>query len=96
MIRLAVSCLALSFALLHFPAGADAFECHVCHSKNPAMVRMHKATQAKEIGCFDCHRVGEKLMGKGPPKDRESSMRRRVADQACVECHNKAAGTGKL
>ncbi len=94
MIRLSVACLALSFALSLFHPGADAFECNVCHSKNPAMVRMHKATQAKEIGCFDCHRVGEKLMGKGQPRDRESSLKRRVADPACVECHNKAAAGG--
>lgn len=91
MKRLVVSRIALSCALLLCRTEADAFECRVCHSKNPAMVRMHKATQAKEIGCFDCHRVGEKLMGKGQPKDRESSLKRRVADPACVECHNKAA-----
>lgn len=66
---------------------ACAFECKVCHSKNPAMVRMHKAVQATEIGCFDCHRVGEKLMGKGQPKDPASLVKRRVADPLCVECH---------
>ena len=87
--RLVVSRIALSCVLLLCRAEADAFECHVCHSKNPAMVRMHKATQVKELGCFDCHRVGEKLMGKGQPKDRESSLIRRVSDPACVECHNK-------
>ena len=51
------------------------------------MVRMHKATQAKEIGCFDCHSVGEKLMGKSRPKDPASLLKRRVADPVCVECH---------
>ena len=81
--------LLLSWALLFVRAGADAFECNVCHSKNPAMVRMHKATQAKGIGCFDCHKVGEKLMGKGQPQDRESLLKRRVAERVCAECHNK-------
>ncbi len=66
---------------------AFAFQCNVCHSKNPAMVRMHKATQAKDIGCFDCHKVGEKLMGKSQPKDRDSLLRRRVTDPQCTGCH---------
>jgi Class III cytochrome C family len=64
---------------------AHAFECKVCHSKNPAMVRMHQAVQGR--GCFDCHKVGEKLMGKGQQKDLASLMKRRVADSLCVECH---------
>lgn len=78
---------ALLGALFLSYGAAQAFECKVCHSKNPAMVRMHKATQAKEIGCFDCHKVGEKLMGKGQPKDPASLVKRRVADPVCVECH---------
>jgi hypothetical protein len=64
---------------------ACAFECNVCHSKNPAMVKMHKAVQGR--GCFDCHKVGEKLMGKGQPKDLASLLKRRGADPLCVECH---------
>ncbi len=66
---------------------AFAFQCNVCHSKNPAMVRMHKATQAKDIGCFDCHKVGEKLMGKSQPKDMASLLTRRATDPMCVGCH---------
>jgi hypothetical protein len=62
-----------------------AFQCNECHSKNPAMVRMHKALQGR--GCFDCHKVGEKLMGKAPSKDHDSLLKRRVADPLCVECH---------
>ena len=88
MMRHAACYALLLCALFISNATARALECNVCHSKNPAMVRMHKATQAKEIGCFDCHKVGEKLMGKGQPKDRESSLKRRVADPACVGCHN--------
>lgn len=64
---------------------AAAFQCNECHSKNPAMVRMHKALQGR--GCFDCHKIGEKLMGKSQPKDRDSLMKRRVADPLCVGCH---------
>ncbi len=64
---------------------AYAFQCNECHSKNPAMVKMHKALQGR--GCFDCHKVGEKLMGKAQPKDRDSLLTRRVADPLCVECH---------
>jgi len=70
-----------------FAETASAMECNVCHSKNPAMVRMHKATQASEISCFDCHKIGEKLMGKGQPKDRESQLKRRTAEPICKRCH---------
>lgn len=77
---------AISLALILLaPLSARAFECNVCHSKNPAMVKMHKAVKGRN--CFGCHKIGEKLMGKGAPKDRESLLRRRVSDPLCVECH---------
>jgi hypothetical protein len=69
-------------------SSAHAFQCNVCHSKNPAMVRMHKALQGRN--CFDCHKVGEKLMGKGVPKDKAAQMQRRVTEPICLECHKKA------
>ena len=72
-------------AIFLVPFKSWAFECKVCHSKNPAMVRMHKALQGR--GCFDCHKVGEKLMGKAQAKDRESLLKRRVSDQLCMACH---------
>lgn len=78
---------ALLCTLLVCLGRAHAFECNVCHSKNAAMVRMHKATQAKGTGCFDCHKVGEKLMGNGQPKDRDSLLKQRIADPLCVGCH---------
>jgi hypothetical protein len=68
---------------------ASAMECKVCHSKNPAMVKMHKATQASEISCFDCHKIGEKLMGKGQPKDKESQLKRRTTEAICKKCHQQ-------
>jgi hypothetical protein len=73
------------FILLLTSMRALAFECNVCHSKNPAMVKMHKAVRGRN--CFDCHKIGEKLMGKAQPKDRESLLRRRASDPLCVECH---------
>jgi len=66
---------------------ASAMECKVCHSKNPSMVKMHKSTQANGISCFDCHKIGEKLMGKSQPKDNESLLKRRTADAVCKGCH---------
>lgn len=78
---------ALALFCLADVSAASAMECNVCHSKNPAMVRMHKATKEKGINCFDCHKIGEKLMGKGQPKDRESLLKRRVSDAACTGCH---------
>ena len=64
---------------------ADAFQCTVCHSKNPKMVAMHKAVQGQD--CFMCHKVGDRLMGKGQPKDHDSLMKRRVTDAVCLKCH---------
>jgi hypothetical protein len=63
------------------------FECTVCHSKNPAMVTMHRALQGQ--GCFGCHKPGEKLMGKQQPKDSASLLLRRVTDPLCVPCHKR-------
>ncbi|GFE56932.1 hypothetical protein AOG1_08110 [Geobacter sp. AOG1] len=74
--------------LLTVPATQSlAFQCNECHSKNPAMVRMHEALRGR--GCFDCHKVGQKLMGKGQPTDRDSLLTRRSSDPLCVECHKK-------
>jgi len=70
-----------------FALTADAFECNECHSKNPAMVKMHDALKGQ--GCFSCHKIGEKLMGKAQPKDRDSLLKRRVIDPLCVGCHKK-------
>lgn len=66
---------------------ALAFQCNVCHSRNPAMVSMHKAVQAKEIGCFDCHNAGERLLGKSASKDLQPLLNRRNSAKPCVECH---------
>ena len=66
---------------------AHAFQCNECHSKNPAQVRMHRALQGRD--CFGCHKIGEKLMGKGIPKDKSAQLTRRAGDPLCVECHNK-------
>jgi hypothetical protein len=76
-----------SVIMLLAAQAAYGFECHECHSKNPAMVKMHKALEGK--WCFDCHKMGEKLMGKGVPKDKASQLQRRVSDPLCVGCHKK-------
>lgn len=62
-----------------------AFECKVCHSKNPKMLEMHK--RAEGHNCFGCHRVGERLMGKGVPKDRDAQIKRRSTEPVCLPCH---------
>lgn len=77
----------LGMIILLASQSAQAFQCNECHSKNPAMVRMHKALQGRD--CFACHKIGEKLMGKAAPKDPASQMKRRVTDPLCVECHKK-------
>lgn len=79
--------LVLAMTMLLTAQAAHAFQCNECHSKNPAMVRMHKALQGRN--CFDCHRMGEKLMGKGIPKDKAAQLKRRETEQICFECHKK-------
>lgn len=76
-----------AMAILFATQSALAFQCNECHSKNPAMVRMHKAVQGRD--CFACHKIGEKLMGKGVPKDKQAQLARRAVDPLCVECHSK-------
>ena len=68
-------------------SSAQAYECKVCHSKNPRMVAMHKALEGQN--CFACHKVGEKLMGKGKPKDMASLLQRRVTESECLPCHGR-------
>lgn len=75
------------FLLVALVENAHAFECNECHSKNPAMVKMHQAVKGR--GCFDCHKMGEKLMGKGVPRNREAQIKRRLTDPLCIECHKK-------
>lgn len=67
---------------------AAAFECTVCHSKNPAMVKMHQALRGQS--CFGCHKMGERLMGKAQPKDRDSLLKRRQVDELCLPCHRSS------
>jgi hypothetical protein len=77
----------LAIFLLTNARAVSALECTVCHSKNPAMVKMHQATKDKDISCFDCHKIGEKLMGRGQPKDRDSLLKRRASEGVCKGCH---------
>lgn len=75
--------------LLPLATNAFAFKCNECHSKNPAMVKMHKALEGRN--CFACHKMGEKLMGKGIPRDKEAQLKRRATDPLCFECHKKSS-----
>lgn len=75
----------IAICLSYSPVVAEAFQCNECHSKNPAMVKMHQAVQGR--GCFGCHKIGEKLMGKGQAKDKQTLLARRAVDELCRECH---------
>lgn len=70
-----------------FALHSHAFRCTVCHSKNPAMKKMHAELQGRD--CFACHKIGQKLMGKGEPKDIASLLKKRSSDPACIECHGE-------
>jgi polyferredoxin len=96
MLRTAIFYIALSGVPIFSNSNAEAFQCDVCHSKNPAMVKMHKATQEKKIGCFECHRVGDKLMGKGRHNDVSDLLHRRSTEPVCVQCHLTEGAKGSL
>jgi len=85
--------LAIVAAYSVLTADADAFECNICHSKNPAMVKMHQALKGQ--GCFGCHKVGAKLMGKGQPKDHERLLKRRQTEEMCLPCHGASQKEGR-
>jgi hypothetical protein len=68
-------------------SSSQAYECKVCHSKNPRMVAMHKVLEGQN--CFACHKVGEKLMGKSKPKDPYSLLKRRAIEAECLPCHGR-------
>ncbi len=83
----------ISITVCLLPLTAQAFECNVCHSKNPAMVRMHQTLKGQN--CFGCHKMGTKLMGKGQPKDHESLMKRRQTEEICLPCHGAPQKQGR-
>ncbi|GAB4441615.1 MAG: hypothetical protein OHK0040_12850 [bacterium] len=58
---------------------AFAFECKECHSKNPKMVKMHKALGYKD--CFKCHFKGK--------KSKEELKTQMLTDEKCTPCHLK-------
>lgn len=65
---------------------SPALACNVCHSKNPAMVNMHKGMEF--AACFDCH---------GPSSKRSLQGRKdeRAAEPMCAQCHAKKSGSAK-
>ncbi len=74
-----------------------AYECR-CHSKNPAMRRMHEMIGFKN--CGDCHSKAENLMkkkslDKGKEEHKDKLNRRIKEDSFCFPCHN-SNGTIKL
>ncbi len=66
--------------LLAANLNAFAFQCNVCHSKNPKMVKMHQALGYKD--CFKCH-------GFKGKKSKEELKVQMVTDDLCKGCHLK-------
>ncbi len=57
-----------------------------CHSKKPAMVRMHDALGGQN--CGDCHKQGENLMDPNRPPTPKAEMDKRIkTEAACRVCH---------
>lgn len=63
-------------------------EC-ICHSKQPAMKRMHETTGMTV--CGNCHKKNENLMSKRGKDDiaGKASLAKRIReDTSCVPCHD--------
>ncbi len=68
----------ITLILLFTFAKLNAFQCNQCHSKNPKMVKMHKALGFKD--CFKCHGINVKI-------DKKNIKTQMFVDERCVECH---------
>ncbi len=80
--------LALGF-FISVSAHASPKECK-CHSKNPAMRRMHEVIGFKN--CGNCHSKNDNLMKSGASyqkEDHRKKLEKRIKeDQFCIPCHN--------
>jgi hypothetical protein len=80
----------LNFLLIAFAASPSyaQMECK-CHSKQPAMVRMHN--KIGFTGCGNCHKKDENLMSKrnekAPGAEADLAKRKRE-DKYCIPCHD--------
>lgn len=75
--------------LMPFSVGASPRACK-CHSKNPAMRRMHEVIGYKN--CGNCHSKNENLM-KSKSSDQKEDHRKKLEkrikeDNFCKPCHN--------
>ncbi len=79
--------LLLLMAILVPISSADAqMECK-CHSKQPAMRRMHEIIGFS--GCGDCHAKGENLMSGNRNPNRKTDLAKRMReDKSCIPCHD--------
>jgi predicted CXXCH cytochrome family protein len=67
-------------AFLSFCLNVYGFDCKVCHSKNPKMVKMHQELGYRD--CFKCHGLKKK-------KSPEELKQQMATDQLCIGCHGK-------
>ncbi len=68
----------------------------ICHSKQPAMRRMHETIGM--TGCGNCHKQNENLMSKRNAKDSatKASLAKRIReDESCVPCHDSQGAIKK-
>jgi len=72
--------LLITLLLLILSNPVFAFQCNQCHSKNPKMVKMHKALGFKD--CFKCHGINAKI-------DKNNLKAQMFADDRCTGCHKK-------
>ncbi|MBS3909117.1 MAG: hypothetical protein KGZ93_05775 [Actinobacteria bacterium] len=67
-------------------APSGAMPACVCHSKKPAMVKMHDALDGED--CGKCHSSKENLMDPGRPASSKQALeQRRINEVICADCH---------
>lgn len=63
-----------------------------CHSKKPAMVKMHDTIGGQD--CGQCHKPGENLMDPNrPPTSPEELKVRQAEEDACQSCHSEGSSS---
>ena len=94
LLRACTNIFSIVFIIAVSPSYAQ-MECK-CHSKQPAMRRMHERIGI--TGCGNCHKKEENLMSKRNEKDSSADAdlaKRKKEDSFCIPCHDSQGSTRK-
>jgi hypothetical protein len=61
--------------------------CSECHSKNPALVRMHEVNRGRD--CFECHQQNENFIAQRNNRPNSKQLKKRQQlEEPCKSCHS--------